>query len=160
MLDFVLVLILSALYFTASEGIDANATALPLLQQAKGIARSYYAAGVFFDVLNIFEQSNVEEALLEKDGNDSKRKYCKWRAAEILKAVKTNSDLPAPVKEDTSQEEDEGKGESEADMEITPSLPPASQGGDNGGYDDFGIPEAPRGQTASMQVRKKICQKC
>jgi len=58
---------------------------------AKVVARSYYAAGCFFDVLGIFEQQGVDEAVLELEGNTMKRKYCKWRASEVRKDGKRNS---------------------------------------------------------------------
>ncbi|CAM9310980.1 unnamed protein product [Choristocarpus tenellus] len=46
----------------------------------KGTARTFYAAGVFFDMLKQFGELDAE--------TDRRRVYCKWKAAEILKALK------------------------------------------------------------------------
>lgn len=78
--------------------------------KGKGVARSYYAAGVFFDVLGLFETSGVEEAVLEKELIEQRRKYCKWRAALILNAAKKGEDLPVPV----AEEEEGGEGDDDA----------------------------------------------
>jgi len=126
---------------------------------AKVVARTYYAAGCFFDVLSIFEQSNVDEAVLELEGNTMKRKYCKWRASEILKAVKNGSDLPEPVKEDG--EEDEAKGDEEKEEDLSPAAPaappaaPSSPPQSKEAEDPFGIPEAPS-STPSTVAESKI----
>ena len=75
--------------------------------KAKGVARSYYAAGVFFDVLGLFETSGVDEAVLEKELIEQRRKYCKWRAALILNAAKKGEDLPEPVADEEEEGEDD-----------------------------------------------------
>lgn len=43
-------------------------------------ARTFYAAGIFFDVLNQFGTMDTEINM--------KRKYAKWKSADILKAIK------------------------------------------------------------------------
>ncbi|GMI26611.1 hypothetical protein TrCOL_g6794 [Triparma columacea] len=111
---------------------------------AKVVCRSYYAAGSFFDVLSIFEQTNVDEAVLELEVNTMKRKYCKWRASEIFKAIKTGTDLPEPKKEDGAVEDD---GEEKASPDEEKGLPDSSSL-EPPSYkeevdDPFGIPEAP-----------------
>jgi len=85
--------------------------------------------------MSIFENGDVEEAGLEQEMNENKRKYCKWRASEILKAVKSGSDLPQPVdEEEEAKEEEEEEEKGEAKSEAKDAL------------DDFGIPEAPVGR--------------
>ncbi|TYZ58430.1 hypothetical protein PybrP1_009470 [[Pythium] brassicae (nom. inval.)] len=46
----------------------------------KNTARTFYAAGTFFDILNQF--GDISDVIAEK------RKYCKFKAAMILKAIK------------------------------------------------------------------------
>mmetsp|Transcript_27688 Transcript_27688/g.55344 ORF Transcript_27688/g.55344 Transcript_27688/m.55344 type:complete len:309 (-) Transcript_27688:78-1004(-) len=111
--------------------------------KGKGIARSYYAAGVFFDVLGLFETSGVEEAVLEKELIEQRRKYCKWRAALILNAAKKGEDLPVPV----AEEEEGGEGDDDAmeeEKEEETKGGETKSGGDE--KDDFDIPEAPTGR--------------
>jgi hypothetical protein len=74
-------------------------------------------------VLSIFEQTNVDEAVLELEVNTMKRKYCKWRASEIFKAIKTGTDLPEPKKEDGAVEDD---GEEKASPDEEKGLPDSS----------------------------------
>ncbi|GMH87433.1 hypothetical protein TL16_g10859 [Triparma laevis f. inornata] len=108
--------------------------------KAKIAARSYYACGVFFDILAVFENASVEEALIEKDDISSRRKYAKWRASLILGAIKNGEDLPTPVEEEGEEgEEKNDDSEMKTDSEVKDT--PLS---------DFNIPEAPRGVTTSM----------
>ncbi|EGZ28424.1 hypothetical protein PHYSODRAFT_475194 [Phytophthora sojae] len=53
----------------------------------KSTARTFYAAGTFFDILNQF--GDVSEDVVEK------RRYCKYKAATILKAIKEGK-VPTP----------------------------------------------------------------
>ncbi|ETI43728.1 hypothetical protein F441_11263 [Phytophthora nicotianae CJ01A1] len=53
----------------------------------KGTARTFYAAGTFFDILNQF--GDISEDVVEK------RRYCKYKAATILKAIKEGK-TPTP----------------------------------------------------------------
>ena len=52
-------------------------------------AKTYYAASTFFDILEQF--GDLDEEVIEK------RKYSKWRAAEILRALKEGRSPAAPV---------------------------------------------------------------
>ncbi|KAI9906528.1 hypothetical protein PsorP6_003975 [Peronosclerospora sorghi] len=55
----------------------------------KSTARTFYAAGTFFDILNQF--GDLSEDIAEK------RRYCKYKAATILKAIKEgNTPTPGP----------------------------------------------------------------
>jgi hypothetical protein len=117
---------------------------------AKNLARAYYAAGNFFDVMTIFDKGDIEEANLEKDLNTSRRKYCKWRATEILKAVKANEELPAPVDDDgeiseekTQEESKAADSKEDADDFGIPEAPVGRGGDAKGDDDDMDIPEAP-----------------
>ncbi|KAJ0399795.1 hypothetical protein P43SY_002940 [Pythium insidiosum] len=64
----------------------------------KNTARTFYAAGTFLDILNQFGE--VSEDILEK------RRYCKFKAATILKAIKEGQvPTPGPPSEiDTTNE--------------------------------------------------------
>ncbi|CAH0491199.1 unnamed protein product [Peronospora farinosa] len=53
----------------------------------KSTARTFYAAGTFFDILHQF--GDISEDVQEK------RRYCKYKAATILKAIK-NGKVPTP----------------------------------------------------------------
>lgn len=53
----------------------------------KSTARTFYAAGTFFDILNQF--GGISEDVVEK------RRYCKYKAATILKAIKEGK-TPTP----------------------------------------------------------------
>ncbi|POM71550.1 Vacuolar protein sorting-associated protein VTA1 [Phytophthora palmivora] len=53
----------------------------------KSTARTFYAAGTFFDILNQF--GDISEDVVEK------RRYCKYKAATILKAIKEGK-TPTP----------------------------------------------------------------
>ncbi|CAB1115375.1 unnamed protein product [Ectocarpus sp. CCAP 1310/34] len=53
----------------------------------QGTARTFYAAGVFFDVLRQFGAPDEEM--------DRRRIYCKWKASQILKALKEGK-IPTP----------------------------------------------------------------
>lgn len=46
----------------------------------KSTARTFYAAGVFFDVMQQFPDLDPEI--------EHKRKYAKWKATDILNAIK------------------------------------------------------------------------
>eukprot|EP00574_Skeletonema_japonicum_P006380 CAMPEP_0201726250 /NCGR_PEP_ID=MMETSP0593-20130828/9345_1 /ASSEMBLY_ACC=CAM_ASM_000672 /TAXON_ID=267983 /ORGANISM="Skeletonema japonicum, Strain CCMP2506" /LENGTH=399 /DNA_ID=CAMNT_0048217721 /DNA_START=84 /DNA_END=1280 /DNA_ORIENTATION=+ len=74
---------------------------------SKGTARSFYAAGTFYEILQQFhdeEISNKDGADLNEDEasvvehieeEDQRRIYCKWKATDILTAIKEGR-TPAP----------------------------------------------------------------
>ena len=126
--------------FTKADELERNpATTSP--GDYKEVARAFYSAGVFFDALNVFVSGGLDEAILEKSDIDKKRKYCKWKAAEILKALKEGTPIP---KSGGIGEEEKTAEESKADAERKASPPPeaASSKADDDGWD---IPAAPTG---------------
>jgi len=66
----------------------------------KNTSRLYYAAGTFFEVLATFSPDKKLDEVTKKSVL-----YCKWRATEILKAIKEGRD-PYP-EEESSQIDDE-----------------------------------------------------
>ena len=50
----------------------------------KGTAKLYYSAGTFFDILEQFTTSSASQ----QEETAEMKKYAKWRAAEILNAIK------------------------------------------------------------------------
>ncbi|TMW68832.1 hypothetical protein Poli38472_006300 [Pythium oligandrum] len=80
----------------------------------KNTARTFYAAGTFFDILNQF--GDVPEDIEEK------RRYCKYKAATILKAIKEGvAPTPGPPSEGFG-----GSGASAEDMTVPQSQPTQS----------------------------------
>jgi vacuolar protein sorting-associated protein VTA1 len=67
---------------------------------SKGTARSFYAAGTFYEVLQQFHDETIknkigddlnedEASVMEHiEEEDQRRIYCKWKATEILNAIK------------------------------------------------------------------------
>lgn len=91
----------------------------------KGTAKTFYAAAVFLEVLEQFYdddddalQSQSEEDVKIKEENKQKRLYAKWKATEILKAIKDGREIvPGGYGEETTtttsttataEEDDEG----------------------------------------------------
>ncbi len=57
----------------------------------KNTARTFYAAGVFYDVMQQFKPVPGEATEAEAEAErelERRRKYCKWKAADILNAIK------------------------------------------------------------------------
>ena len=56
----------------------------------KGTARTFYAAAAFYEILQQFYEVTTEEGLKtdEQKEEDERRVYCKWKATEILKAIR------------------------------------------------------------------------
>uniref|UniRef100_K3WPP5 Vta1/callose synthase N-terminal domain-containing protein n=1 Tax=Globisporangium ultimum (strain ATCC 200006 / CBS 805.95 / DAOM BR144) TaxID=431595 RepID=K3WPP5_GLOUD len=78
----------------------------------KNTARTFYAAGTFFDILNQF--GDISEAIVEK------RRYCKYKAAMILKAIKEGR-APVPGPPEGGMDASEG-GSEDSGMSF-PSAP-------------------------------------
>ncbi|KAE9048372.1 hypothetical protein PR003_g279 [Phytophthora rubi] len=82
----------------------------------KSTARTFYAAGTFFDILNQF--GDVSEDVVEK------RRYCKFKAATILKAIKEGKDpTPGPPEGLDLKSAEDGTD----DAPSTTSIPSAPQ---------------------------------
>mmetsp|Transcript_24524 Transcript_24524/g.45365 ORF Transcript_24524/g.45365 Transcript_24524/m.45365 type:complete len:365 (-) Transcript_24524:225-1319(-) len=55
----------------------------------KGTARTFYAAASFFEILQQFyAKTEGDEKTPEEEEEAEKRVYCKWKATEILKAIR------------------------------------------------------------------------
>ena len=97
----------------------------------KGTAKSFYAAGTFYEICQQFYKKNVEEETDEtlemREEEEQRRLYCKWKATEILNAIKEGR-TPTPG---GYQQEEEG-GTEEGAMEVeTPQS------------DEYGLPLSP-----------------
>lgn len=121
--------------FEKADGEDRGGVA------NKGTARTFYAAGTFYEILEQFytgeeleaialpdedESREMAEKREVKEEEDQRRVYCKWKATEILKAIKEGR-TPEPGGYKTEPEE--------------------GQGGDD---DDGGDNAAPAGDTLSI----------
>ncbi|CAI5741427.1 unnamed protein product [Hyaloperonospora brassicae] len=83
----------------------------------KSTARTFYAAGTFFDILNQF--GDASDDVVEK------RRYCKYKAAMILKAIKEGkTPAPGPPSETDMKNADEGN---ESMMSAATALSSVSQ---------------------------------
>mmetsp|Transcript_46384 Transcript_46384/g.140512 ORF Transcript_46384/g.140512 Transcript_46384/m.140512 type:complete len:363 (-) Transcript_46384:1733-2821(-) len=102
----------------------------------KGTARTFYAAASFFETLQQFyAKTEGTEKTPEEEEEAEKRVYCKWKATEILKAIREGR-KPAPGgygdnAEDTTEPEgkdgDEGDAfpANQSDEAVPPVAPPA-----------------------------------
>eukprot|EP00816_Leptocylindrus_hargravesii_P004084 CAMPEP_0196804384 /NCGR_PEP_ID=MMETSP1362-20130617/3979_1 /TAXON_ID=163516 /ORGANISM="Leptocylindrus danicus, Strain CCMP1856" /LENGTH=366 /DNA_ID=CAMNT_0042176645 /DNA_START=88 /DNA_END=1188 /DNA_ORIENTATION=+ len=104
----------------------------------KGTAKTFYAAAVFLEVLEQFDDNVSEEDMEE---NKQKRVYAKWKATEILKAIKGGHEIvpggygeEAAVGDDVNVK-DEGTGSKhnnnavdEEEEELLPPVPIAPSG--------------------------------
>ena len=90
----------------------------------KGTAKSFYAAGTFYEILQQFyeegEGSSDEDKEM-KEEEEQRRLYCKWKATEILNAIKEGR---TPTPGGYQQQEDED----------------ATGGNEVSGTDEFGLP--------------------
>lgn len=79
----------------------------------KNVVKSFYSAGILFDVLTVFGELTPENA--------HARKYAKWKAAYIHNCLKNGErPIPGPMGE-------EGEGLEPSEDNLTPQIPPASQ---------------------------------
>eukprot|EP00521_Asterionellopsis_glacialis_P006548 CAMPEP_0195282378 /NCGR_PEP_ID=MMETSP0707-20130614/1275_1 /TAXON_ID=33640 /ORGANISM="Asterionellopsis glacialis, Strain CCMP134" /LENGTH=373 /DNA_ID=CAMNT_0040341343 /DNA_START=145 /DNA_END=1266 /DNA_ORIENTATION=+ len=101
-------------------------------QATKVTARTFYAAATFFDILQQFgspEEEQTEEEQTEAEDVKNKTIYAKWKATEILKALREGRQ-PTPggygnsTTNDDDDEEDEVKEEKEEEPSAPPSPPP------------------------------------
>ncbi|KAL3673325.1 hypothetical protein V7S43_001041 [Phytophthora oleae] len=82
----------------------------------KSTARTFYAAGTFFDILNQF--GDISEDVVEK------RRYCKFKAATILKAIKEGkTPTPGPPEGMDLGSADDGNGDVAQTHAPVPSTP-------------------------------------
>ena len=98
-------------------------------EATRSTARTFYAAASFLEILQQFHQDNddSEEVAEQK----KKAVYCKWKATEILKAIKEGrAPTPGGYGEENNNDEDEEKeeeveapAESEGESPVEPSTP-------------------------------------
>jgi len=88
----------------------------------RNTARTFYAAASFLEILQQFYQDNDDSE--EVAEHKKKSVYCKWKATEILKAMKEGR-TPTPGGYGEENIDNDGKKEEEeAEIEVEP-LPPA-----------------------------------
>merc|ERR1711935_426751 len=88
----------------------------------RNTARSFYAAASLLEILQQFYQDNDDSE--EVAEHKKKSVYCKWKATEILKAMKEGR-TPTPGGYGEENNDNNGnKEEEEAEIEVEP-LPPA-----------------------------------
>lgn len=112
----------------------------------KGTAKTFYAAGTFYEILQQFydksdaENKDGDQNWEQRDEEEQRRLYCKWKATEILNAIKEGREpTPGgyqknePDKEETNIEEgvpgsvieesDEKSSPSTVELAVAPSMP-------------------------------------
>lgn len=108
----------------------------------KGTARTFYAAASFFEILQQFYAKGEDhEKSPEEEEEAEKRVYCKWKATEILKAIREGR-KPTPggygddAEDNTSGEKECEDGaandapfSSQPDYTAPPAVPPAEMAG-------------------------------
>lgn len=104
----------------------------------KVTARSFYAAGTFYEIL---QQFHTDEDVKNKDGadlnedeasvmehieeEDQRRIYCKWKATEILNAIKEGrTPTPGGYQQDKDEVVDDSVGCMNKEENGLPMLPP------------------------------------
>ena len=96
----------------------------------KGTAKTFYAAGTFYEILQQFYEKDADDAMKEKiEEEEQKRVYCKWKATDILNAIKEGRD-PAigGYQQQQAEEEEQPVGGSLDSANVPDSameLPPA-----------------------------------
>jgi vacuolar protein sorting-associated protein VTA1 len=106
--------------FNKADGEDRMGMA------SKTTARTFYAAATFFEVLQQFyEETEVSE---EREEEKKRTKYAKWKATEILKAIREGRE-PTPggygeVLDEEEEEEEETQEKSNEEPPEDSSLPP------------------------------------
>ena len=100
--------------FDKADGEDRSGLA------DKGTAKTFYAAGTFYEILQQFyEGKKDEDESKEKiEEEEQKRLYCKWKATEILNAIKEGRE-PVPGAYQQQQPEPDGADTSE---DVTSSI--------------------------------------
>lgn len=87
-------------------------------KSGKATARTFYAAASFLDILTQFQN---EEEMEGEDAVEEQKKsfYAKWKATEILKAIKEGREVkPGGYGEDLEIEEEEEGGNVEQGLEV------------------------------------------
>jgi vacuolar protein sorting-associated protein VTA1 len=95
---------------------------------SKDTAKAFYAAASFLQILEQFADKNAtDEATLKQQEDDRKKViYCKWKATEILKAIKEGRQpTPGGYGEEQDDEEEKPAKGSEDEAEKKDDAPPA-----------------------------------
>jgi len=107
----------------------------------KGTAKVFYAAAVFLEMLQHFSSEGEGEGIEKTEAEveeDKKRIYSKWKATEILKAIKEGRDIVPGGYQDNSKDANDEHAESVA---AAPN---------NGEKDDFDMDLPPMAPTSSI----------
>lgn len=106
---------------------DADLGGAGTASNGKGIAKTFNAAANFIDVLKCFgtnddgdDDENEEQKLEEEE----RRKYAKWRALEILKAINEGREIPPPPGIDNEKDEENGDDDNDSVIDVTPPIAP------------------------------------
>ena len=126
--------------FEKADGEDSAGAA------GKGTAKTFYAAGTFYEILQQFydkkgnegdEGDEEDEAKEQKEEEEQRRKYCKWKAADIINAIKEGREPTPGGYQRDEKDEMEGSAESWTDAaaatgqtdtatyQVDEELPPA-----------------------------------
>ena len=121
--------------FDKADGEDRAGAA------GKGTAKTFYAAASFFEMLGQFYDTDDNE---EREEQKKKIVYCKWKATEILKALKEGR-TPAPggygeQQQDDDDNNNEGLAASGGGEQGEKQ---ASESPETGAETDFVVPAAP-----------------
>jgi vacuolar protein sorting-associated protein VTA1 len=108
----------------------------------KVTAKNFYAAGTFYDILTQFygewkeghDVAGYEEATRNKEEEGKRRLYCKWKATDILNAIKEGrTPIPGGVQKDDESVERPSEEESKS----------------------YGYPEVPQVAPVGSPIREK-----
>ncbi len=108
--------------FDKADNIDRDG------QSDKGTAKTFYAAASFLDILSQFHSNDKGEEKTDDILEEEKKSfYAKWKATDILKAIREGREIkPGGFGEDP--QEDEKDGEQEGIANDDNEEPPAEEG--------------------------------
>jgi len=97
----------------------------------KSTARTFYAAATFYEILLQFypKLENEDDKVESQIEEDEKRVYCKWKATEILKAIREGRTptaggyLDTPAAEPEPEEVVQETVSEQEDIQVMPSAP-------------------------------------
>lgn len=112
----------------------------------KSTARTFYASATFLEILGHFRGPEEEEDVTKEE--DEKRVYAKWKATEILKAIKEGRDIiPGGFGEEESNNNNTDNGGESlmgSSMDLPPAVtlpPPVDWSGSGTEVDLLGMPQ-------------------
>lgn len=112
--------------FDKADSIDRNG------MSDKSNAKNFYAAASFLDVLTLFHKGNANGDNEEMSENaldeDKMRFYAKWKATDILNAIKEGREIkPGGFGEDIQQEDGDEEDRGGKEEEMVPSSTKAAE---------------------------------